>query len=84
MEVAEIARRLDALDSSVSHNGTRIESHMSSCDVRNGQQEKTNVDHETRIRDLEKFRWKVAGVYSIVCLVGSAIGSVLVQKVFGG
>lgn len=37
----------------------------------------TFADHETRLRGLEQFRWKQAGAYAVVGIVGGALGSIV-------
>ena len=34
------------------------------------------TDHETRMRGLEQFRWKLAGAYAMGGLVGGLVGAV--------
>lgn len=36
----------------------------------------TFTDHETRLRGLEQFRWKQAGAYAVVGIIGGILGSV--------
>ena len=67
--LADLFRVLSAIQGDLSKMATRLEV----IDSRNKSADAIHADHETRIRGLEAYRWKLAGIAVILgILVGVA------------
>lgn len=77
--MADLYRELVAMRTDVARALTRIEV----IDSRNGDADKLHADHESRIRTLEAFRWKLVGIalaVSLTCGVLSGYLTYLSQR----
>lgn len=69
--VADLYRELVAMRADVGKALTRLEV----IDGRNGVADQVHRDHETRLRALEAFRWKLAGVLFVVSVLAGILSA---------
>lgn len=73
--IGDIYRELIAMRSDVGKALTRLEV----IDSRNKDADLLHADHETRLRALETWRWKFAGVMMVVAIVIGFVSAYLAQ-----
>jgi hypothetical protein len=71
--VADIYREVIGMRQDVGKALVRIEV----IDARNHDADKIHADHETRIRALESFRWKLSGIAIALSIGGGYVGYLL-------
>lgn len=59
---------------------TRSLTKLEVIESRNGDADRLHADHETRIRQLEKFRWQVAGALVIIAALSAYVGYLIGHK----
>lgn len=77
--IADLYRELTGLRADVARALTRIEV----IDSRNADADKAHADYESRLRVLEAFRWKLAGmaiVISVICGLASGYLAWLLER----
>lgn len=67
--IADLYRELVGMRNDVARALTRIEV----IDSRNGDADKLHSDHEQRIRALEQFRWKLAGIAIVMAIIAGFV-----------
>lgn len=67
--LADLFRVLSAIQGDLAKMATRLEV----IDTRNKGADEKSADHETRIRALEAFRWKLAGIAVVIGILGGIL-----------
>jgi len=69
--VADLYREIVGMRADVAQALTRIEV----INVQNADADKLHADHEARIRQLEAFRWKLAGIAVVLAIIAGFLSA---------